>query len=315
MTTRQRIVIQQHGPIASEPSAIYGEGPALFRIGTNIDQTTGGTGLIAALAADYLSQTSKRGSIQWISNHSRNTQLALLHGYIDLALTYEREQEETSVSEGWAKNEGRVFHDHFCLAGPRDDPANIRGVTSIVEAFDRIAKRKALFHSRSDGSATMWKERRIWQRCHRRPWAEDSNSNAWYIQSPCIPSEAVAKADAEGAYLLCDRSTLLTQTGKGLASSLTVYMEPTDAWHELMNSSYALTSPRTKANTAQEVRLFLEYIKSPRGQAVIKDFGRETVGLSLFATIEERYASAPMLGGVAKSNRWVTDVTQRQAKL
>ncbi|KAL3447704.1 hypothetical protein BJX65DRAFT_307765 [Aspergillus insuetus] len=304
--------IQQHGPIASEPSATYGENPVLFRIGNG---GAGGTGLIAALATDYLSQISKRGSIQWICNHSRNTQLALLNGYIDVALTYEREQEEISVGEGWAKNERCVFHDHFCLAGPRDDPAGIRGAKNIVEGFNRIAAKKALFHSRFDGSATMWKERGIWQRCHRRPWAEGEESSGWYIQSPCIPSEAVAKADTERAYLLCDRSTLLTQTGKGLASNLTVFLEPTDAWHELMNSCYALTSPGTKRQTAEEARLFLEYIKSPRGQAVVKDFGKENVGLSLFATIEEGYARAPMLGGVAKDNRWITHVGQRQAKL
>jgi tungstate transport system substrate-binding protein len=161
----------------------------------------------------------------------------------------------------------------------------------------------------------MWKERGIWQRCHRRQWAEGKESNGWYNQSPCIPSEAVARANAKGAYILCDRSTLLTQARKGLASKLTVFLEPTDAWHELMNSCYALKSPATKGRTAEEVMLFLEYIKSPRGQAVVKDFGRDSVGLSLFATIEEGYAIAPMLDGVAKDNRWIADVGQKQTKL
>jgi tungstate transport system substrate-binding protein len=229
-----------------------------------------------------------------------------------VALTYERDQEELHVSEGWAKKEGCVFHDHFCLAGPRNDPAGIRGVASIVEAFAHIAAKKAPFHSRSDGSATMWKERGIWQRCHREPWAEGEESNGWYNQSPCIPSEAVAKANSEGAYLLCDRSTLLTQAGKGLASNLTVFLEPADAHHELMNSCYALTSPGAMGQTPEEVRLFLEYIKSPRGQAVIKDFGRGNVGLSLFATIEEEYARAPMLDGVFRGNRWITESDKRR---
>jgi tungstate transport system substrate-binding protein len=40
------------------------------------------------------------GSIEWICNHSRSTQLALLKGYVDSALIYEREQEEIAVSEG-----------------------------------------------------------------------------------------------------------------------------------------------------------------------------------------------------------------------
>ncbi|KAL2847762.1 hypothetical protein BJY01DRAFT_164291 [Aspergillus pseudoustus] len=297
-----RSAVQQHGPIASAPKEIYGDGPVLFRIGNG---GAGGTGLIAALATDYLSQRgpSFPGSIEWICNHSRNTQIALLHGYIDLALTYEREQEEISVSEGWATPEGCVFHDHFCLAGPRDDPAGIRGVKSVVEAFDCIAARKALFHSRSDGSATMWKERGIWQRCHRRPWADNAG---WYIQSPCIPSEAVARADAEGAYLLCDRSTLLTQTAKGAVANLAVFLEPTDAWHELMNSCYALTSPATPKETAHEVGLFLGYLKSPRGRRVVAEYGAERAGLPLFATLGEGYARSPLVGGQSKNKRWAT---------
>ncbi|KAL3455923.1 hypothetical protein BJX64DRAFT_281732 [Aspergillus heterothallicus] len=307
---RLRTAVQQHGPIFSEPSETYGEGPLLFRIGKPI---LGGTGLIAALVTDYLSQRPSPSSIQWICNHSRNTQLALFYGYIDLALTYEREQEEISVNEGWAINAGCVAHDHFCLAGPRHDPAGIRGSSSIVEAFDRIAASKALFHSRSDGSATMWKEHGIWQRCHRRPWAEDQENNSWYNQSPCIPSEAVARADTEGAYLLCDRSTLLTQTAKGVISSMTVFLEPTGAWHELMNSCYALISPSTPRETAEEVSRFLDYLKSSRGQRVVAEYGRDRAGLPLFATLEEGYASSSLTGGVAKNNRWT--VSLRQTKL
>ncbi|KAL5338516.1 hypothetical protein BJX70DRAFT_398655 [Aspergillus crustosus] len=155
--------IQQHGAIVSEPCETYGEGKMILRVGNG---GAGGTGLIAALAKDYLSLNGNPGAIQWICNHSRNTQLALLHGQIDLTLTYEREQEDISVEEGWATNAGCLFHDHFFLAGPSHDPANVRQAKSITEAFDRIATTQSVFYSRSDGSATMWKERNIWHRSH-----------------------------------------------------------------------------------------------------------------------------------------------------
>ncbi|KAJ5661086.1 uncharacterized protein N7484_000458 [Penicillium longicatenatum] len=169
--------IQQDGTLETLPVEVFGQGEVILRIGNG---GAGGIGLIEALANDYLSLRHAPGSIAWVCNHSRNTQLALFNGHIDLALTYEREQEEISVLEGWAQNAGCIFHDHFCLIGPEHDPANIREARSIEDAFERIFLAEFLFHSRSDGSATMCKEREIWRRCHRSPWNAKST---WYIQT------------------------------------------------------------------------------------------------------------------------------------
>ncbi|KAL4880962.1 hypothetical protein BJY04DRAFT_190496 [Aspergillus karnatakaensis] len=292
--------IQQHGAIVSEPSETYGEGQVILRIGNG---GAGGTGLIAALAKDYLTLKNSPGAIQWVCNHSRNTQLALLHGHIDLALTYEREQEDISVEEKWATNAGCLFHDHFCLAGPAHDPANIRQAKSIAEAFDRIATTRSPFHSRSDGSATMWKERRIWHQTHRQPWTSPRDTE-WYIRYPITPSEAVARADAAGAYILCDRSTLLTQTSRALVSRLRVYFEPTDRFNGLMNSCYALTT-RSSPEVASHVASFLDYVKSERGQSVIAQFGTDNAGLPLFAPSSDGYAHRLLTGGKPQGNCWI----------
>ncbi|KAJ5525541.1 hypothetical protein N7494_012191 [Penicillium frequentans] len=208
MTKIINTVIQQHGDISSVPLEVFGEGEVILKIGNG---GAGGTGLLGTLARDYLSMRGDSGSIEWICNHSRNTQLALLRGYVDIALTYEREQEEIAISEGWAENAGCVFHDHFTLVGPERDPANASGAKSIEEAFDRIASSQCLFYNRNDGSATMYREREIWRRCHRYPWEADSNSSKWYIKTTYNPADAVSFATATGAYLLIDRSTLLKQ--------------------------------------------------------------------------------------------------------
>lgn len=265
----------------------------------------GGTGLIAALAKDYLQLRGQPGCIQWVCNHSRNTQLALLNGYVDLALTYEGEQEEISVEERWATNAGCMFHDHFCLAGPHNDPANVRNAQSIEEAFEQIAGARALFHSRCDGSATTCKEQRIWQRCHRRPWAIKDDSS-WYKKLPSTPAEALAKAASDRAYLLCDRSTLLTQTVRGNVSNLTVFFEPTNRLHPLMNSCYAMTCLYTPPETQKQVSMFLNYFRSPRGQQLVAKYMREAAGLPLFAPVEEGFANALLAGGRAKNNCWTT---------
>ncbi|KAK5030618.1 hypothetical protein LTS07_005402 [Exophiala sideris] len=242
-----------------------------------INVLQGATGLVEALSDDYLTTVPKKASIAWICNHSRNTQLALLQGFIDIALTYERDQEALTAAEGWSITAGCAFHDHFCVAGPASDPADLRSATSVEDAFLRIARSSSLFHSRADASATMWKERSIWARCDLSPW-EDKTAAEWYKTSLKSPSEALTSADAAGAYLLTDRSTLLRQTALRTIHNTTVFFEPTRPDDILMNSCYALVPSSLPEERAAEVSRFLAYLFSERGQDIIATFGVEELG-------------------------------------
>lgn len=254
------------------------------------------------LAKNYLSSNSIQGAIEWVCNHSRNTQLALFNGYVDIALTYEREQEETSVAEGWAHNAGCVFHDHFCLIGPENDPANVREANSIEEAFDRIAASKCSFHSRADGSATMGKEREIWRRCHRTPWL-DVGSSTWYVKTKYTPAEALTFAAHANAYLLNDRSTFLNQLNRRAFSNMSVFFEPTDPFHYLMNSCYALYNAKPEN---KHIERFIAFIKSVVGQDVIASYGLDKVGISYFAAVRQKIARPSLVGGKARVGRWIS---------
>ncbi|KAJ4424090.1 hypothetical protein N0V82_001337 [Gnomoniopsis sp. IMI 355080] len=304
--------IVSHGEVDKEATETYGTGPVLLRIGNG---GAGATGLIRALAEDYLSTIPEKRSIQWICNHSRNTQLALLRGYIDVALTYERDQEQVAAAEGWSHTAGCVMHDHFCLAGPVLDPARLRGATSLSECFQRIAAAKALFHSRADASATMWKERRLWEEVGQRPWEQQqqqlsecddaaaaaSGLVSWYRTSVLTPAEALKRADKEGAYLLTDRSTLLRQVWLGNISHTTVFVEPDACDHVLMNSCYALCSPAA----SPETRAFVEYMLGDRAQALIGAYGTDEAGLPLFAKAADGFARTRTTGGRIVSGKWV----------
>ena len=259
--------------------------------------------MIEALAIDYLKTIPEDVSIDWVCNHSRNSQLALLHGFIDVALTYERDSEALAASEGWSVSAGCVFHDHFCLAGPLSDPAEIGSTTSLEDAFSRLATSKALFHSRADDSATMWKERTLWSRCGLKPW-NDSNSAGWYKTSVLSPSEAVICADTAGAYLLTDRSTLLRQTALTTLQNTTVFFEPTAADDILMNSCYALFSPHASERQASFVSQFISYLLSSRGQGVITSFGEKDAGLPSFAPVLDGFARSFLRGGAPRRGRW-----------
>lgn len=297
MTPRQS-GIESHGVVESEPSAVYGSGPTVLRIGNG---GAGATGLLEVLSTAYLERRSDpSASISWVCNHSRNTQLALLHGYVDVALTYEREPERLAATEGWSISHGCVFHDHFILAGPTSNPACLASKSHLLEAFKRIARVKAPFHSRADGSATMAKERWIWDRCNVRPYQDQDIRESWYTMTTHSPAEAIRAADAAGAYLLIDRSTLLRQVADGYVHNTTVFCEPKGPNDLLMNSCYALHAP----DPPEEVRRFLEFVTSAVGQDIIRAFGAADVGISLFAAIDDGFAKQGLEWGHPQGRRW-----------
>ncbi|KAK0384516.1 hypothetical protein NLU13_8602 [Sarocladium strictum] len=287
-----RTSIRPRGPVQSRATSVYGIGDVLFRIGNG---GAGATGLIEALATDYLSTLPQARSIEWICNHSLNTQVALHRGHIDLALTYEREREHLAEVEGWSRTAGCVFHDHFCLAGPRHDPADVRSAQSLGDALRRVARKAVFFHSRVDGSATMEKERQLWTSCGLEPWTEES-ARSWYKTNLETPAGALKGADEAAAYLLTDRSTLLHQTGLGAVSDTVVFVEPTSPDDVLMNSCYALYSPVASAETRTNVAGFLRYLLSERGQGVVESYGVGRCGLPLFAPVADGFARDKLRG-------------------
>nr|RBQ83253.1 hypothetical protein FVER53263_06512 [Fusarium verticillioides] len=315
MSSRSTAIIS-HGEIDANARETYGKaGHVLLRIGNG---GAGATGLIKELAQDYLESRSNRGLIEWMCNHSRNTQLALLKGSIDFALTYERDQEALAQAEGWSYTAGCVFHDHFCLAGPLTDPAGLASADSLPDAFEKIAASGSLFHSRVDHSATMWKEREIWSLTGREPWEDQASTSSWYKTSILSPPEALKGADAAGAYFLTDRSTVLRQTGLGTISNSTIFFEPTHSKDVLINSCYASFSPdMVEADTlaARQVRGFFLYLVSPRGQAVIRDYGIAQTGLPLFAPVEDGVALTRLRGGRPIGGKWVKDTELFKARL
>lgn len=276
----------------------------------------GATGLIRALAEDYLSTFPKpQGSITWVCNHSRNTQLALLHNYIDIALTYERTTELIAGSEGWSEIFGCVFHDHFVLAGPASDPAGVMSCKSLGDGMRRIAQlgrggtEGIFWYARNDDSATMWKERSLWGMIGDglEPWEDTKACESWYQMSVYTPAEAIQKADVAGAYSLTDRATLLKQAALRTIERTTVYFEPSAADDVLMNSCFALHSPNKGGMRNEHVQGFLEYVLSGRGQEVVRAFGEDSVGEPFFATVEESFVRRRLRGGGPRKQRWAVD--------
>lgn len=277
---------------------MYGDAtaPLGFRLGNG---GAGHTGLLRELSEAFIKCHDERFRIEWVINHSRHTQIALLGDIIQVGLTYEPEWEDVSITEGWAERVTMAFHDRFILVGPVSNPANVSPGVDIKAAMREIAvhgenstgaasaPQNALFHSRGDGSATHYKELQLWGLCGM----DLAYAGPWRRRISLTPYEALRRADRDGAYAITDRATFLTAAKDSVVSNLRVYVE--DGKH-LVNPCAALINLKAPRNRL--AREFAHWLASAEAQEIIENLGKGwKLGLPIFAPrsriqVERRYA-------------------------
>ena len=272
--------------ISAVSKQIYGatSAPSLIRLGNG---ALGPTGVLRAISAAYIAEKGLENQIrmEWVANHSRYSQIALQAGVVDIAFTYERDEERRAVDEGWASVAGVFCHDHFVLVGPEHDPAAITGSSDIVSAFETIAKRQARFHTRGDGSTTNHLEFSLWDKACLP--LEERRDKEWYVWAPLPPLEAVSGADDAGAYILVDRGTYLTALEQGILKQTKVFVED---GAQLYNTCNILIRSDEKK---REILNFVEWLKGENAQGLVSRYGRDWQnGLAVFTVGEEIHTPA-----------------------
>ena len=97
-------------------------------------------------------------------------------GDADVVLVHAKEQELKAVAEGFFVDRHDVMYNDFVVIGPPNDPAGIKGLGSVVDAFKKIADQQAVFVSRGDQSGTHTKELAIWKQVDINP-----TGLQWYL--------------------------------------------------------------------------------------------------------------------------------------
>jgi tungstate transport system substrate-binding protein len=176
------------------------------------------------------------------------------------------------VADGFGVKRLDVMYNDFVLAGPKNDPAGIRGL-DVEAAFKKIAAAGAAFVSRGDDSGTHKKELRLWKTAGLAP------AGRWYLESGSGMEATLRIANEKTAYCLVDRATWLA------------HQKEIDALAILVEGDAQLFNPYSVIVVAPgkfpwlNVKLatyFAEFIRSPEGQAIIRDFGKEKFGSALF---------------------------------
>ncbi len=205
----------------------------------------------------------------WICNPSRLTQVALEADKVDLALTYERDNEELAAKEGWSKSAGVLCHDHWVLVGPSSDPARLREIHDPKDALRSIAQHECTFHTRGDGSATMHMEHDLWTAAGIPLTAREKTK--WYQRVLGSPLSALREADAQGAYMFVDRATYLFARTQGWALNSSVWIERQP---ELLNTCVMCIKPDENRD---EIIRFVHWLGSEAAQKTIATFGMDKI--------------------------------------
>jgi tungstate transport system substrate-binding protein len=193
-------------------------------------------------------------------------------GNADVLLVHDRTAEEKFVADGFGARRLDVMHNDFVVVGPKNDPAGISGLKG-AEAFKKIAVNGAFFVSRGDDSGTHKKELQLWKAAGVSPAGE------WYLESGSGMEATLRIANEKIAYCIVDRATWLA------------HQKEIDALVILAQSDALLFNPYSVIVVAPakfpwlNVKLasrFAEFIRSAKGQAIIRDFGREKYKEPLF---------------------------------
>lgn len=193
-------------------------------------------------------------------------------GKADVLLVHDPDGERKLLDEGIGTNRKLVMHNDFILVGPGHDPAKIKALPSVTEAFKKIAETKSRFVSRNDASGTDQREKMIWQKANIDP----RTANLQETKSGMAETLAVA-SEKEG-YVLTDRATFLS---KKHDLKLDIVVEGDDL---LLNMYHVIQVnpgkfPHLDAEGAQA---FADFLVSRNAQEIIGNFMKERYGRSLF---------------------------------
>ena len=186
-------------------------------------------------------------------------------GDADVVFVHARALEEKFVGEGHGVRRFDVMYNDFVLAGPRSDPASIKGGKDVLEAFRRIKAAQAPFVSRGDRSGTHAAELDLWRSAgvdiakEKGPWYRDTGQGM---------GPALNTAAGMNAYILADRATWLSFRNR---AELTILVEGD---RRLFNQyGIMLVNPQKHPSVKQDLgQAFIEWVISSEGQTAIAGY-------------------------------------------
>jgi len=204
------------------------------------------------------------------------TALALAQeGKADVVLVHARALEDRFIADGFGLNREAVMENSFVIAGPPEDPIKIKTCKGVLEAFQQIVEKEALFMSRGDNSGTHAREQELWKLVGAAPTGD------WYRQSNTGMAHTLDMASQAGAYCLTDQGTLLSlQDNLRLVTVL--------QGDQLLHNPYgviAVNPAKVPGVDFHKAMLLVDFLTASDAQEIIGGYGMIRFGRSLFTPV------------------------------
>lgn len=193
-------------------------------------------------------------------------------GEADVLLTHAPASEKPLVESGAVTNYQLVMHNDFILVGPSSDPAKVKDLQSVADAFKSISETSSIFVSRGDDSGTDKKEKGIWKDINI------PNEGSWYQETGQGMGQTLNIASQKEGYTLTDRATFLAQKDN-LQLEIAVQGEKSllNIYHVMQVNEEKF--PKVNADGA---KAFVEFMIDSKTQDIIGEFGMDEYGEPLF---------------------------------
>ena len=235
--------------------------------------STQDSGLLDVLIPLFEKQTGY--SVKTISVGTGQALALAAKGDADVALVHAPSQEKQYVTDGKLLNRRLVMYNDFVIIGPKEDPAKARLAKNAVGALKAIDQAKASFVSRGDNSGTHTLEKALWKSAGIEP------KGAWYIEAGQGMGATLGIANERNAYTITDRGTLLALAKR---VSLPILIEGDKALLNIYSVMEVNPANGPRINSVGG-KAFADFMVAPQTQNVIRSFGVEKFGQSLFVPV------------------------------
>ncbi len=199
-------------------------------------------------------------------------------GAADVVMVHAVSSELKAVANRSFINRSYMMYNYFVIIGLDSDPAGIRNSSSAADAFSRIAAKHSPFISRGDDSGTHVMEKSIWKAANITP------AGTWYLSVGKGMGDTIITANTKEGYTLSDRGTYLAMKDK---INMSILFQSDQKY--LFNPYHVMAvNPDKFPNAKYELSMkYIEYVLSPQGQEIIRNYGKDKYGEALFVPEED----------------------------
>ena len=184
-------------------------------------------------------------------------------GDADVLLVHDRTSELKLVEEGYFVDRYDVMYNDFIIVGPDEDPAGVKQVASVVDAYNLIADGGYTFVSRGDDSGTNRMELRLWDRA-----GIDPKGQGWYLSIGQGMGDTLNMASEQLGYTMADRGTYVAMKNN---LDLVIVLEG----DPVLFNQYGVmaVNPEEHSHAKYEYALmYVEFLMSEEGQNLINSY-------------------------------------------